>query len=126
MCSANLDTTALLVHLNDVSSQKLHFCRSLVNGDSSLNCVTCGGWLAVPPLEAIILPPARPEVHSSERAGFTGHPARIDDLTHDDGRGFNDLCYDTTPAKWTYRAIYRVNDANVGQWSKPASITVGG
>ena len=24
------------------------------------------------------------------------------------------------------RAIYRVNDANVGQWSKPVSIIVGG
>jgi hypothetical protein len=55
-----------------------------------------------------------------------------------DGKGFNDLCYDTTPgyndtedfpatpAKWTYRAIYRVDDANVGQWSKPVSLTVGG
>ena len=54
------------------------------------------------------------------------------------GKGFNDLCYDTTPgyndtadfpaapAKWTYRAIYRVGDTNVGQWSKPVSITVGG
>ena len=55
-----------------------------------------------------------------------------------DGKGFNDLCYDTTPgytdtqdfpaapAKWTYRAIYRVDDANVGQWSKPVNLTVGG
>jgi hypothetical protein len=55
-----------------------------------------------------------------------------------DDKGFIDLCYDTTPgyndtqpfpatpAKWTYRAIYRVDDANVGLWSKPVSITVGG
>lgn len=55
-----------------------------------------------------------------------------------DGKGFVDLCYDTTPGyndtqpfpatptKWTYRAIYRVDDANVGLWSKPVSITVGG
>ena len=29
-------------------------------------------------------------------------------------------------AKWTYTAIYRVNDEDVGQWSAPVSITVGG
>jgi hypothetical protein len=27
---------------------------------------------------------------------------------------------------WTYKAIYRVGDAQVGQWSNPVSITVGG
>ena len=55
-----------------------------------------------------------------------------------DGKGYVDLCYDSTPGyndtqpfpavptKWTYRAIYRVNDANVGLWSKPVSIIVGG
>ena len=55
-----------------------------------------------------------------------------------DGKGFMDLCYDTTPGyndtqalpatptKWTYRAIYRLDDTNVGLWSKPASINVGG
>jgi hypothetical protein len=55
-----------------------------------------------------------------------------------DGKGFVDLCYDTTPGyndtqpfpatptKWTYRAIYRVDDTNVGLWSKPVTITVGG
>jgi len=48
------------------------------------------------------------------------------------------LTIDTTPgytdtqplpaiaAKWTYTAIYRVNDEDVGQWSAPVSITVGG
>ena len=53
-----------------------------------------------------------------------------------DGKGFVDLCYDTTPgyndtqpipatpSKWTYRAIYRVNDTDVGLWSKPVSLTV--
>ena len=53
-----------------------------------------------------------------------------------DGKGYRDLCYDTTPGysdtepfpaaptKWTYRAIYRIGDANVGIWSKPVSITV--
>ena len=53
-----------------------------------------------------------------------------------DGHGFVFLTIDTTPgytdttplpatpAKWTYRAIYRVADAQVGLWSAPASITV--
>jgi len=53
-----------------------------------------------------------------------------------DGKGFIDLAFDTTPGytdtqpfpatpvKWTYRAIYRVNDAHVGVWSNPVSITV--
>ena len=55
-----------------------------------------------------------------------------------DGKGFGLLTFDTTPgytdtqpfpavpAKWTYRAIYRVGDSPVGQWSSPVSVTVGG
>ena len=55
-----------------------------------------------------------------------------------DGKGYGLLTYDTTPGyvdtqpfpatptKWTYKAIYRVGDAQVGQWSNPVSITVGG
>ena len=55
-----------------------------------------------------------------------------------DGKGFVALAFDTTPgytdtapipatpAKWTYRAIYRVNDAQVGLWSKLVSLIVGG
>ena len=55
-----------------------------------------------------------------------------------DGKGFQFLANDTTPGyldgmpfpaaptKWTYRAIYIVGDAQVGVWSKPVSITVGG
>ncbi|PYI91163.1 MAG: hypothetical protein DME97_14525 [Verrucomicrobia bacterium] len=54
------------------------------------------------------------------------------------GSGFGPLAFDTTPGyvdtepfpstptKWTYRAIYRVGDQRVGQWSKSVSITVGG
>ena len=56
----------------------------------------------------------------------------------DAGTAFGPLAFDTTPgyvdtepfpsapAKWTYRAIYRVGDQRVGQWSKSVSITVGG
>jgi hypothetical protein len=54
------------------------------------------------------------------------------------GAGFVPLCFDTTPnytdttpfpatpAKWSYRAIYRVGDHRVGQWSNPVGLTVGG
>ena len=31
-----------------------------------------------------------------------------------------------TLAQWTYKAIFRVNDQRVGQWSDEVSITVGG
>ena len=55
-----------------------------------------------------------------------------------DGKGFVTLCQDTTPdytdttpapatpTKWTYKAIFRVGDQRVGQWSDEASLTVGG
>jgi hypothetical protein len=34
--------------------------------------------------------------------------------------------FPAAPAKWTYRAIYMLDDAMVGLWSKPVSVTVGG
>jgi hypothetical protein len=55
-----------------------------------------------------------------------------------DGKGEVPLAYDTTPGyedttpfpatptKWTYRAIFRVGDHQVGQWSAEVSIIVGG
>lgn len=54
-----------------------------------------------------------------------------------DGHGFVFLTIDTTPkyldtqpmpsspAKWTYRAIFRKGDQRVGQWSPPMSLNVG-
>ncbi len=54
------------------------------------------------------------------------------------GNNYELLAYDTTPnyidthpfpatpTKWIYRAIYRVGDNRVGQWSKPVTVTVGG
>jgi hypothetical protein len=54
-----------------------------------------------------------------------------------DGQGFKFLTIDTTPnyldtqplpttpAKWTYKAVYRLGDARVGQWSAPVSVNVG-
>ena len=55
-----------------------------------------------------------------------------------DGKGFVLLTIDTTPnytdtqpfpaakAIWTYKAIYRLDDAQVGRWSQPVSVNVGG
>jgi hypothetical protein len=55
-----------------------------------------------------------------------------------DGRGWTILTFDTTPGcldthpfpaaltRWKYRAIYRVDDSPVGQWSSEVSINVGG
>ncbi len=71
---------------------------------------------------------------------FSGYAAYLDmceiQVDHNDGKGYGLLAFDTTPgytdttplpavaAKWTYRAIYRVGDAQVGLWSNPASLTV--
>ena len=55
----------------------------------------------------------------------------------DPGDGLKLLAYDSVPGnidtvpfpaaltKWHYRAIYRVDDHAVGQWSNPVSVTVG-
>jgi len=80
--------------------------------------------------------------HTEVDWGWGGYINYLDmcliQVDRNDGKGFVDLCYDTTPGyndtqpfpatptKWTYRAIYRVNDTNVGLWSKPVSIIVGG
>jgi hypothetical protein len=72
--------------------------------------------------------------------GWQGYSAWLDlcELQADrgDGKGYVPLAFDTTPGytdtapfpttpvKWTYRAIYRVGDAQVGVWSAPVSITV--
>ncbi|PYI92548.1 MAG: hypothetical protein DME97_09530 [Verrucomicrobia bacterium] len=69
--------------------------------------------------------------------GFSSFLDQLE-LEVDRGQGFGLLAIDTTPgytdtqsfpaapAKWTYRAIYRIGDNRVGQWSKPVSVTVGG
>ncbi len=71
------------------------------------------------------------------RWGWQGQSAYLDmiEIQVDRGAGFQLLAMDTTPnytdtfaptapAKWTYRAIYRVDDARVGQWSNEVSINV--
>jgi hypothetical protein len=76
------------------------------------------------------------------RWGWQGQSAHLDmiELLVDrgDGAGYALLAFDTTPdyldthglptpaAKWTYKAIFRVGDTRVGQWSDEVSITVGG
>jgi hypothetical protein len=74
--------------------------------------------------------------------GWQGNGAFLDiceiQVDRGDGQGFKLLTYDTTPgytdtqpfpaapAKWTYKAIYRVGDAQTGQWSNPVTLTVPG
>lgn len=73
--------------------------------------------------------------------GWQGQRAFLDQceiqVDRGTGAGWVVLAYDTTPGyvdtqpfpatpvRWTYRAIYRVGDTQVGQWSQPASVTVG-
>lgn len=71
---------------------------------------------------------------------WAGNSAYLDllEIEVDRGAGFVPLVFDTTPGyddttpfpatltKWTYRAIFRVNDARVGLWSDPVSVAVGG
>jgi hypothetical protein len=56
----------------------------------------------------------------------------------DRGSGYTHLVTDTTPnyidgtplpatpQKWTYKAIFKLGDARIGQWSDEGSITIGG
>ncbi len=72
--------------------------------------------------------------------GWGGHRAFLSmcELQVDRGSGWVPLVYDTTPnyedthpfpatpTVWKYRAIYRVDDHQVGLWSLEVSVTVGG
>ena len=74
--------------------------------------------------------------------GWSGYSTFLDlcEITVDraDGNNFIPLAYDTTPGyeettphpttptKWTYKAIYRIADHQVGQWSPAVSVIVGG
>jgi hypothetical protein len=59
------------------------------------------------------------EVDRSDTQGWTL-------LTYDTTPGYKDTTPLPTLTKWKYRAIYRVDDARVGQWSAEVSVTVGG
>jgi hypothetical protein len=74
------------------------------------------------------------------RWGWDGNGDYLDaiDILVDRGSGYTHLVTDTTPnyidgtpppataEKRTYKAIFKVGDARVGQWSDEVSITVGG
>lgn len=78
--------------------------------------------------------------HVQVKWGWGGYTAFLDiceiQVDRGDGKGFGLLAFDTTPgytdttafpatpAIWTYRAIYRVGDNQVGLWSNPVSVTV--
>ncbi len=48
-------------------------------------------------------------------------------LAHDTTPGYTDSApFPANPAKWTYTAIYWLDDQAVGQWSNPVSVVVGG
>ena len=48
-------------------------------------------------------------------------------LTFDTTPGYTDTtAHPTTLTQWKYRAIYRVGDQQVGQWSAEIAVTVGG
>ena len=80
--------------------------------------------------------------HVQIKWGWQGNAAFLDlceiHVDRGDGQGFKLLTFDTTPnytdtqplpatpARWTYKAIYRVGDAQVGNWSAPISINVAG
>jgi hypothetical protein len=79
--------------------------------------------------------------HVQVNSGWQGYSAYFDQIQHQvdrgDGKGLGLLAVTTsvhyidptpiptTPARWTYRSVYLVNDVQVGQWSNPVSITVG-
>ena len=48
-------------------------------------------------------------------------------LTIDTSPNYTDTQpWPATKTIWTYKAIYRAGEAQVGQWSQPVSVTVGG
>jgi hypothetical protein len=73
--------------------------------------------------------------------GFGGNAAFLDmirlEVDRGDGKGWVFLANDTTPGyidtepfpatatKWSYRGIFMLDDAQVGQWSAPAHVMVG-
>ena len=80
--------------------------------------------------------------HVFVKWGWAGYSQYLDSceiwVDRNDGKGWVLLTIDTTPnyvdttalptapAKWSYKATYRVGENQVGRWSAPVSINVGG
>ena len=73
--------------------------------------------------------------YNGNRASLSGCEIQVD---RGDGKGYGLLTVDTSPnyvdtqpfpaskAVWSYKAINRADDAQVGQWSQVVSVAVGG
>ena len=75
-----------------------------------------------------------PRVVKRKYCGRKARPARLRWVDRNDGNGFVFLVINTDPtplpapgtnAVWNYKAIYRLHDEQVGQWSDVVSVTVG-
>ena len=103
------------------------------------------GSEALPPDLGQVQPILKPSVSGSEvlvKWGWEGQSRWLSSceilVDRSDAKGFVLLTIDTTPnytdtqpfpalkTIWSYKAIYRADDAQVGQWSQPVSVTVGG
>ena len=102
------------------------------------------GSEAAGPDLSTLLPVITAKVNGSQvdlKWGWQGNAAWLSNceivVDRGDGKGYVPLTIDTTPnyndtqpfpaAKtiWTYKAIYRADDQQVGQWSLPVSVAVG-
>ena len=115
--------------------------KSTVEIDHDLQIV--GSVAAGPDLSAIqpVLTAKVVGAHVAIGWGWQGNAAWLSSceilVDRADGKGFNLLTIDTTPnyadtqpfpaakAIWTYKAIYRQGDAQVGVWSQTVSMTAG-
>ena len=99
----------------------------------------------VPPLLSLLAPVVTViSLHGQVviKWGWQGFGAWLDSceiwVDRGDGHGFVFLTIDTTPgytdtqplpaapAKWIYKAVFRVGDTHAGNWSAPVSLNVGG
>ena len=100
-------------------------------GNPSPAAAKPGSWKPSDPLAACC------GVYDGETR-FAERDPRLAGLRAARRKGWVVLTYDTTPGyldttpfpaaltKWKYRAIYRVDDHQVGQWSAEVSVNVGG
>jgi hypothetical protein len=100
------------------------------------------GAVDAPPDLSAVRPVLAAKVNGSEvdiKWGWGGHAGFLEacEIHVDRGAGFSLLTIDTTPnytdtqthpgtkTIWSYKAIYRAADAQVGIWSAPVSVVVG-